>query len=230
MKKKNIPRQPFIFHHHFLSLTPASNFYQIEVINSDGSNRRTIIDKKGINKPVALAVMERRLYYLDPVYEKVVRVDLPNGDNPKTLIDNEVALRTMVMFRKRPIPTENPCLSNQGNCDHFCIPAEGNQRKCGCSVGFQKSPGSQSGSCEKYDSFAVVSQLSLARGFSLEGTPREAMMPISGKGESRIFISLIWKFPGMEVDDWNEENVVKIRINFLKKHLLFDIEMHISLF
>ena len=93
--------------------------------------------------------MERRLYYLDPIYEKVVRVDLPNGDNPKTLIDNEVDLRTMVMFRKRPIPTENPCLSNQGNCDHFCIPAEGNQRKCGCSVGFKKTEGGQGGSCEK---------------------------------------------------------------------------------
>ena len=34
--------------------------------------------------------MERRLYYLDPVYEKVVMVQLPNGDNPKTLLDNEV--------------------------------------------------------------------------------------------------------------------------------------------
>ena len=89
LKKKNIPRQPFIFHHNFLSLTPAFNFYQIEVINSDGSNRRTIIDKKGINKPVALVVMGRRLYYLDPVYEKVVKVDLPKGDNPKTLIDND---------------------------------------------------------------------------------------------------------------------------------------------
>ena len=33
--------------------------------------------------------MGRRLYYLDPVYEKVVKVDLPKGDNPKTLIDND---------------------------------------------------------------------------------------------------------------------------------------------
>ena len=101
-------------------------------------------------------------------------------------IHNEADLRTMVMFRKRPIPTENPCLSNQGNCDHFCIPAANNQRKCGCSVGFQKSVGGQSGRCEKYSSFSVVSQLGLARGFSLSDH-REAMMPISGKGERAEF-------------------------------------------
>ena len=167
--------------------------------------------------------MERRLYYLDPTYEKVVRVDLPNGENPKTLIHNEADLRTMVMFRKRPIPTENPCLSNQGNCDHFCIPAANNQRKCGCSVGFQKSLGGQSGRCEKFSSFSVVSQLGLARGFSLTDH-REAMMPISGKGEAKdslyflqcksIFISItilaLWNYVSLDFYYiWRVPSIVK---------------------
>ena len=130
--------------------------------------------------------MERRLYYLDPIYEKVVMVQLPNGDNPKTLIDNEVDLRTMTMYRKRPKNSGNPCLTNQGGCDHFCIPAENNQRKCGCAVGYQKESNGDSTSCKKYSSFAVVSQLSLARGFSIADQHKEAMTPISGQGECHI--------------------------------------------
>ena len=122
----------------------------------------------------------RRLYYLDPQYEKVVRVDLPNGDNPKTLLDNEVKLRTLNIYRKRPLRSNHPCLTNQGGCDHICIPAADNQRTCGCSVGFQKRANDDT-SCLPYSSYAIVSQLSLARGFSLKDQG-EAMMPISGKG------------------------------------------------
>ena len=133
-----------------------------------------------ISKPVALAVMDRRLYYLDPQYEKVVRIDLPNGQNPKTLLDNEANLRTLNIYRKRPTPLSHPCLTNQGGCNHICIPAGNNKRTCGCSVGFQKTPGSETG-CQPYTSFAIVSQLKLARGFSLKDH-KEAMMPISGKG------------------------------------------------
>ena len=139
--------------------------------------------------PVAVAVMDRRLYYLDPQYEKVVRVDLPNGDNPKTLLDNESDLRTLNIYRKRPRPGSHPCLSNQGGCNHICIPAGNSQRKCGCSVGFQKSPGSET-ACQPYTSFAIVSQLKPARGFSLKDLSREAMMPISGKGRTFFFIQI----------------------------------------
>ena len=170
---------------------------QIESINSDGSNRRTILTAKDrINRPTAMAIMDRfailsfssffilfsfrHLYYLDPQYEKVVRVDLPNGDNPKTLLDNEVKLRTLNIYRKRPLRSNHPCLTNQGGCDHICIPAADNQRTCGCSVGFQKRANNDT-SCLPYSSYAIVSQLSLARGFSLKDQG-EAMMPISGKG------------------------------------------------
>ena len=77
--------------------------FQVESVNSDGSSRRTILTTANhIHKPRALAVMDRRLYYLDPVYEKVVRVNLPNGDEPKILLDNESDLRTLNMYRKRP--------------------------------------------------------------------------------------------------------------------------------
>ena len=41
----------------------------------------------------------RRLYYLDPLYEKVVRVDVSDGSNEQILMDNESGLRTLNIFR-----------------------------------------------------------------------------------------------------------------------------------
>lgn len=42
------------------------------------------------------------LYYLDSLYEKVERVDLPDGGNPQVLLDNEINLKTIKVFQKRP--------------------------------------------------------------------------------------------------------------------------------
>lgn len=71
----------------------------------------------------------------------------------------------------------HPCLNNNGNCEQLCIPAEKNQRVCSCSVGYKQ----EEGSCIAYKTFAVVSQLDITRGFSLDD-PTEAIVPISGPG------------------------------------------------
>lgn len=42
------------------------------------------------------------LYYLDSVYEKIERVDLPDGSNPQILLDNESDLRSLMIYQKRP--------------------------------------------------------------------------------------------------------------------------------
>ena len=52
-----------------------------------------------IAKPTGIAVMDRRLYYLDPKYEKVARVDAADGSGEEVLIDNEVKLRSLNIFR-----------------------------------------------------------------------------------------------------------------------------------
>ena len=77
---------------------------KIESCNLDGSNRRTIISSEQnhpVAKPTGIAVMDRRLYYVDPVYEKVVRVDSSDGSNEDILVDNEPNLRTLNIFQKR---------------------------------------------------------------------------------------------------------------------------------
>ena len=72
----------------------------------------------------------------------------------------------------------HPCLSSRGNCAQICIPHGRNGRKCGCSVGYKKD--GETG-CTPYSSYALVSQLKMARGFDLE-QGAEAMVPIAGKG------------------------------------------------
>lgn len=49
-----------------------------------------------------IALVSIGLYYLDSLYEKVVRVDLPDGDNPMVLLENEANLRSLKVFQKRP--------------------------------------------------------------------------------------------------------------------------------
>jgi low density lipoprotein-related protein 2 len=69
----------------------------------NGANINTLLsESNNIAYPKALGVLDSRLYYLDPSYEKIERVDLPKGDNPKLLIDNEADLKTFTIFRKRP--------------------------------------------------------------------------------------------------------------------------------
>ena len=73
-------------------------------MNLDGTNRLEIVSSSR-NHPIAkatgIAVMDRRLYYLDPLYEKVVRVDVSDGSNEQVLLDNESGLRSLNIFRKR---------------------------------------------------------------------------------------------------------------------------------
>lgn len=42
------------------------------------------------------------LYYVDSLYEKVERVDLPDGSNAQILLDNTPDLRSLKVFYKRP--------------------------------------------------------------------------------------------------------------------------------
>ena len=81
-------------------------------------------------------------------------------------------------------------MSNRGGCNHICIPYGRNERKCGCSVGYKR--GDTETECVQYDSYAIVSQLQMARGFDLKEN-QEAMVPISGKG-IQCFSSIIYHF------------------------------------
>ena len=167
---------------------------KIESVNLDGSNRLTIVSSAKshpINKATGIAVMDRRLYYLDPAYERVVRVDATDGSNQQNLLDNISGLRTLNIFRKRQRSANHPCLTNRGGCSHICIPFGRNQRKCGCSIGYVR--GDSETDCKPYKTYAIVSQLDMARGFDLSsGNAAEAMVPIAGKGHKILHMDYLF--------------------------------------
>ena len=179
----------------------------IRSINLDGSNMRTILtaeNGRAVAQPTGIAVMDRRLYYLDPKFEKVIRVDSDYGENEQVLMDNESGLRTLNIYRKRRGQNSHPCSSNRGGCEQICIPDGRNQRVCGCSVGYKKDGETQ---CVAYDSFAMVSQLKKARGFDLNGPEdrsnvKEAMVPIAGPGHNILHMDFIIGDKNKNEDDW----------------------------
>lgn len=164
----------------------------IVAIHTDGSNSRTLLEEKdNIARPKSLGVLESRLYFLDPVYEKIVRVDLPNADKAKIIIDNESDLKSMTIYKKRST-MQHPCQTNNGGCEHICVPKEGGSKTCICGIGYRKD---DELSCVAYKSFAVVSQLDVTRGFSLKDSS-EAMQPISGTGHHILHVDVIYR------DNW----------------------------
>lgn len=159
----------------------------IETIDVDGNDRRTIIASGSkINKPQGLVVHNTRLYFLDPIYEDIVRVNLPEGSGKIQLEENTPGLKNMRIYRKRPGAEKHPCRSGNGNCQHLCIPSGSRQRKCLCSTG-SRSDGEIN--CSPYKSFAVVSSLNRLQGFSLEDHS-EAMLPLTGPGHNILHIDV----------------------------------------
>ncbi|KFM82299.1 Low-density lipoprotein receptor-related protein 2, partial [Stegodyphus mimosarum] len=154
-------------------------------ITTEGKDKKTVVSE-AVAKPQGLTVYNNKLYYLDPLHEKIERVDLPDGSNPVVLEDNAVGLITMKVYSKRPSSDNHQCHKNNGDCQQLCIPLANNKRKCLCGTGFQSD--GETG-CKAYQSFAIVSELEKARGFGLEDAS-EAMAPISGAGHNILHLDV----------------------------------------
>ena len=158
----------------------------IESIDEEGRDRQKLAIK-GIAKPQGLSVFNSRLYYLDSVYEKIVRVNLPNTSISSIIEENSPALSNLKVYAKRPGIENHPCRVNNGNCPQLCIPDGSNRKKCLCSTGYRID--SAGVNCQPYKSFAVVSLLTKMQGFSLEDHS-EAIQPIAGPGHNILHIDV----------------------------------------
>ncbi|KAL4708620.1 hypothetical protein ACJJTC_001059, partial [Scirpophaga incertulas] len=168
---------------YFSTLRPPA----VRAVRTDGAEpARTLLSEAApLALPAAVAVLDSRLYVLDPRHEHILRADLPAGDNPKPVLDNEPDLRALTVFQKRKL-VHHPCALNNGGCAHICVPADGGARVCECSIGYRKEA---EVSCTPYRSFAVVSQLELVRGFALQGAA-EAMTPVAGRGHHALHVDV----------------------------------------
>ena len=83
------------------------------------------------------------------------------------------------------VPTDHPCQINNGGCEQLCIPSKTKTRVCMCSVGYRREGDRK---CVPYKTYAVVSQFSVIRGFSIQ-EDSEAMVPISGFARSVLHLA-----------------------------------------
>ncbi|CAG0878905.1 unnamed protein product [Cyprideis torosa] len=158
----------------------------IQVCNYNGKQLTTLKDetKDPISRPVALAFHNDRLFIMDATFETLSRVDLPYGNNTVDILQNEDSLKAMAVVEKRRVPDNHPCV-NPLECDHLCIPLAGSTRRCMCSTGFTED---STGKCvTATSSFAIVSELNVVRGYSLDGAS-EAMSPIAGFAGHNILL------------------------------------------
>nr|XP_049706722.1 low-density lipoprotein receptor-related protein 2 isoform X3 [Helicoverpa armigera] len=167
---------------YFSTQFPAS----INSVNTEGNDRKTILSEtNAISYPKVIAVLDSRLYALDPLHEKIIKADLPNGDNIKAILDNESDLKSFTIFQKRKM-VHHPCSQSNGGCEQICIPGDGGSRVCACSVGYRKE---NEVNCVPYKTFAVVSQLDLIRGYSIDSSA-EAMVPVTGVGHHILHVDV----------------------------------------
>nr|XP_022902920.1 low-density lipoprotein receptor-related protein 2 [Onthophagus taurus] len=158
----------------------------IITITTTGDGKRTIISEgDNTGRIKALGILDHTLFYLDPLYEKLVRLELNDLNNSKPLIENDPDLKTFTIFKKRQ-QVQHPCLQSNGNCDQICLPGEGRSHSCVCGVGYKK--GGDFG-CVPFQTYAVVSQLDVTRGYSLKDSS-EAMVPISGLGHHILHVDV----------------------------------------
>ncbi|XP_067141896.1 low-density lipoprotein receptor-related protein 2 isoform X5 [Centruroides vittatus] len=160
---------------------------KIEMIDVEGKNRKVIVSaSSGIAKPQGLSLNNNRLYYLDTVYEKIVRVNLPDGKNPVVMEENAANLITMKVYSKRPTVKNHPCRLANGGCQQICVPLPSAKHRCLCGIGYHTEEETK---CKPYTSFAMISELDKARGFSLEDHA-EATVPISGPGHNILHLDV----------------------------------------
>lgn len=58
-------------------------------------------EHNGIAWPKALAIYDKHLYYLDPPYDKLERIDLADFSEVQTIMDNESDLKSFIVFKNR---------------------------------------------------------------------------------------------------------------------------------
>ncbi|XP_015843100.1 low-density lipoprotein receptor-related protein 2 [Peromyscus maniculatus bairdii] len=160
----------------------------IERGNVDGTERMILVHH--LAHPWGLAVHGSFLYYSDEQYEVIERVDKSSGNNKVVLRDNVQNLRGLrVYHRRNAADSSNGCSNNPHVCQQICLPKPGGMSSCACASGFKLNPDHHS--CSPYNSFIVVSKLSVIRGFSLELSDHsEAMVPVAGQGRNVLHVDV----------------------------------------
>lgn len=174
----------------YYSTLGSSGNGAIYSIDTNGNfEPKLVISNWQVGRPLGLSVYSNRLYYLDPIHEKIVKINLNENDGQDlasrtiNLEENSPNLSNMKLFGKRSKQgVGHPCMQSNGGCSHICVPSDSMTRKCICGAGSKLIQGSDT-DCTTYKSFAIVASLNRMQGFSLDDHA-EAMQPLAGNGRN----------------------------------------------
>ncbi|CAK8674679.1 unnamed protein product [Clavelina lepadiformis] len=162
----------------------------IKSANFDGSDVNTIVDN--VISPMGITVLDDYIYYSDLSLELIERAEKTNGNNQITLRTDIQNVNSLKVYN-RPVGKPNSCFVSNGGCEQFCFPVKSNFFQCACATGFKLN--SDNKTCSTYDSFVLVSQGNVIRGFDLSDGDNhiDAMPPIGGPYTSTSAIDVDMK-------------------------------------
>ncbi|XP_077869877.1 low-density lipoprotein receptor-related protein 2-like [Saccoglossus kowalevskii] len=173
----------------------------IGTCNVDGTSKQDLVTN--LATPKGLAVYGSYLYYSDIGFEVITRVQKSDGSDPVNLRNNFRDVQALKIFAQDSTIT-NACKVNNGRCHHLCLPNGPATKVCKCTIGFQLAPDGVS--CNNHTSFAVVSQLTVIRGFSFSDDHEEAMVPIAGQGRFTLHVDVHMEDQYIYFADFNAAN------------------------
>lgn len=110
------------------------NLQFLDVMNLDGSGRRTVV--KGVTYPYSVTLLQNRLFWTDWNIGSIHSYDLATNEMRELIDTPDVPIAVHVWDQRLQPPGNNPCKHNNGNCSHLCLLSNSTAGfSCACPTG-----------------------------------------------------------------------------------------------